>query len=70
MTAASTIVFAFAGSPAFFSIASEMRDTRLYTRSLVVSQAAVAMVYLVVGIVVYYFCGSYVASPLSDPLEH
>jgi amino acid permease len=63
MTAVATIVFAFAGSPAFFSIASEMRDTRLYTRSLVVSQAAVALVYLIVGIMVYYFCGSYVASP-------
>lgn len=63
MSAVATMVFAFAGSPAFFSIASEMRDTRLYTRSLVVSQAAVAVVYLVIGIVVYYYCGSYVASP-------
>lgn len=63
MSAVATIVFAFAGSPAFFSIASEMRDTRFYTRSLIVSQAAVACVYLVIGIVVYYYCGSYVASP-------
>ncbi|CZT21413.1 probable neutral amino acid permease [Ramularia collo-cygni] len=63
MSAVCTMIFAFAGSPAFFSIASEMRDTRLYTRSLVISQAAVAAVYLVVGIIVYYFCGSYVASP-------
>lgn len=63
MTAVATIVFAFAGSPAFFSIASEMRDTRLYNRALVISQAAVALVYIVIGVVVYYYCGSYVASP-------
>lgn len=63
ISAVSTIVFAFAGAPAFFSIISEMRNPKDYTKSLVVAQAAVALVYLVIGIVVYYFCGSYVASP-------
>lgn len=63
ISAVSTIVFAFAGTPAFFSIVSEMRNPRDYTKSLVVAQAAVALVYLVIGIVVYYYCGSYVASP-------
>ena len=50
-------------APAFFSIISEMRDPKDYTRSLVVSQAAVCLLYLVIGVVVYYYCGSYVASP-------
>ena len=63
MSAVSTIVFAFAGAPAFFSIASEMRNPRDYTKSLVIAQVIVALVYVVIGIVVYYFCGSYVASP-------
>ncbi len=63
MSAVSTIVFAFAGAPAFFSIISEMRNPRDYAKSLVVAQSAVALVYIVIGIVVYYFCGSYVASP-------
>ena len=40
-----------------------MRDTRFYTRSLVLCQVMVSIAYLVVGIVVYYYCGSYVASP-------
>lgn len=63
ISAVSTIVFAFAGTPAFFSIVSEMRNPRDYTKSLVVAQTIVTLVYLVIGIVVYYYCGSYVASP-------
>lgn len=63
MSAVSTIVFAFAGAPAFFSIASEMRNPRDYTKSLVIAQVVVSLVYLVIGVVVYYFCGSYVSTP-------
>lgn len=63
MSAVSTIVFAFAGAPAFFSIASEMRNPRDYTKALVIAQVVVSLVYLVIGIVVYYYCGSFVASP-------
>lgn len=59
----SAIVFAFAGTPAFFAIASEMRDPRHYTRSLLVCQSGVTAIYIAIGCVVYYFCGSYVASP-------
>ncbi|KAF7189559.1 N amino acid transport system protein [Pseudocercospora fuligena] len=61
--ALSSLVFAYAGTPAFFSIVSEMRDPRKYTQSLVICQSVVTVTYLVIGIVVYYFCGSYVASP-------
>lgn len=63
ISAVATIVFAFAGSPAFFSIISEMRNPKDYTKSLIIAQAGVTLVYLVIGIVVYYYCGSYVASP-------
>ncbi|KAF2771223.1 hypothetical protein EJ03DRAFT_36941 [Teratosphaeria nubilosa] len=63
MSAVSTIVFAFAGTPAFFSIVSEMRNPRDYKKSLIVAQIGVTLVYLVIGIVVYYYCGSYVSSP-------
>lgn len=62
-TALSTMIFAYAGTPAFFSIAAEMRDPEHYGRSLVVCQSVVTAFYLAVGIVVYYYCGSYVASP-------
>lgn len=63
ITAVSTIVFAYAGTPGFFSIVSEMRDLRRYTRALPVCQSVVTAVYITVGCVVYCYCGSYVASP-------
>ncbi|KAF1956431.1 putative amino acid transporter, partial [Byssothecium circinans] len=59
----SSLVFAYAGTPAFFSIASEMRDVKNYTKSLLVCQGAVTAIYVSIGVVVYYYCGSYVASP-------
>ncbi|KAG8624754.1 hypothetical protein KVT40_007821 [Elsinoe batatas] len=63
ISAVSALVFAYAGTPAFFSIVSEMRDPRHYTRSLVICQGGVTAVYISIGVVVYYFCGSFVASP-------
>lgn len=63
MSAVSSLAFAFAGTPAFFSIVSEMREPRHYVRSLAICQSVVTGIYLIIGIIVYYFCGSYVASP-------
>jgi amino acid transporter len=63
ISAVASMVFAYAGTPAFFSIVSEMRDPKYYTRSLIICQSAVTVVYITIGVVVYYFCGSYVASP-------
>ena len=40
-----------------------MKDPRKYTRSLFICQSVVTIVYLIIGIMVYYYCGSYVASP-------
>ncbi|PIG82840.1 amino acid transporter [Aspergillus arachidicola] len=61
--AISSIVYAYAGTPGFFPIASEMRDPSLYTRPLLISHGAVTANYITVGVVIYYYCGSYVASP-------
>ncbi|KAJ5716102.1 hypothetical protein N7493_008013 [Penicillium malachiteum] len=63
ISAVTTIVFAYAGTPAFFSIASEMRDPRHYNRALILCQTVVTCFYIVVGVVIYYYCGSYVSSP-------
>lgn len=63
ISACSSIVFAWAGTPAFFQIASEMRVPAHYTRSLLLCQTVVAVTYIVIGVVVYYYCGNYVASP-------
>lgn len=57
------IIFAFSGTPAFFPIAAEMKNPKHYTRSILVCKATVTTVYLVIGVVVYHYCGSYVASP-------
>jgi amino acid transporter len=63
ITAVSTIVFAYAGTPAFFSLASEMREPQHFNKALILCQSVVTCFYLAIGIVIYYYCGSYVSSP-------
>ncbi|CAG8948562.1 unnamed protein product [Penicillium salamii] len=63
VSAISTMVFAYSGTSAFFAIVAEMRDPRHYARSLTICQTIVTGTYLSIGVVVYYFCGSFVASP-------
>ncbi|KIW70778.1 hypothetical protein PV04_03019 [Phialophora macrospora] len=63
ISASSSLVFAYGSVPAFFSIVCEMRDPRHYTRSLLICQTGVTLIYITIGVVVYYFCGSHVASP-------
>ncbi|ODM19076.1 hypothetical protein SI65_05693 [Aspergillus cristatus] len=62
--AVSTLAFAFAGTPAFFAVVSEMREPRYYTQAMLICQGGVTAIYATIGIVVYYYCGSYVASPV------
>lgn len=57
------LVFAYAGTPAFFNIVAEMKNPRQYNKALIACQGIITVMYIVIGIVVYYFCGSYVASP-------
>lgn len=40
-----------------------MRDPEQYTAAMVTCQAAVTAVYAIIGCVIYFYCGSYVASP-------
>lgn len=40
-----------------------MRDPKHYTRALILCQSGVTGIYTAIGCVVYYYCGSYVASP-------
>lgn len=47
INAVSIIVFAYAGTPNFFNIVGEMRDVKNYTKSVIVCQTFVTMVYLV-----------------------
>ncbi|RMJ21592.1 hypothetical protein PHISP_07536 [Aspergillus sp. HF37] len=63
ISAVSAVVFSYSGTPGFFPIAAEMRNPSFYTRSLLICQGAVTATYVTIGIVIYYYCGSYVASP-------
>ncbi|UPK96000.1 hypothetical protein LCI18_006935 [Fusarium solani-melongenae] len=63
MTAISTFIFAYIGTPFFFPIVAEMRNPRHYTKALILCQSVATLTYLIIGIIVYYFCGSYVTSP-------
>ncbi|KAL1405138.1 hypothetical protein Q8F55_008761 [Vanrija albida] len=63
MAAINQILFAYGSTPMFFGIASEMREPRKFTRAMVASIGFLTTVYLVVGVVVYEYCGQYVASP-------
>lgn len=63
VSAVSSLIFACSATPTYFSIAAEMRDPRFFTRALIISQIGSTLIYLVIGVVVYYYCGSHVASP-------
>ncbi|WWC64344.1 uncharacterized protein I303_106954 [Kwoniella dejecticola CBS 10117] len=63
IAAISTLVLSFAGTPGFFPIVSEMRNPRLYNRAMLTCQATITIIYTTIGLVVYCYCGQYVASP-------
>lgn len=63
MGVVSTVIFSYAGAPAFFSIVSEMREPRDYTKSLIACQTVVIAGFTIIGAVVYHFCGEDVSSP-------
>ncbi|KAL4814525.1 hypothetical protein BDW67DRAFT_177056 [Aspergillus spinulosporus] len=59
----SNLLFTFSGTPGFFSIVSEMRDPRHYGVAVLACQAGVMAVYMIIGCVIYYYCGLYISSP-------
>jgi formate/nitrite transporter FocA (FNT family) len=40
-----------------------MKDHKDYFKALSLCQAVMTSIYIAIGVVVYYYCGSYVASP-------
>ncbi|TXT13754.1 hypothetical protein VHUM_01121 [Vanrija humicola] len=63
MGAINVILFSSASSPIYYGIISEMRDPRKYPKAMYPCYAFLTAVYLIIGSVVYYFCGQYVANP-------
>ncbi|KAF5660870.1 neutral amino acid permease [Fusarium heterosporum] len=58
-----SLISAYGGTPGFFAIVAEMRRPEQYTRALIICQTIVTITYLIIGCLMYYFCGSYVSSP-------
>ncbi|KAL1408654.1 hypothetical protein Q8F55_005467 [Vanrija albida] len=63
MGAISTVLFSYGAVPCNFSIISEMRDHRVYVKSMSYSIFFLTAAYLIIGCVVYHYCGQYVSSP-------
>lgn len=58
-----SIVYTVCGTSQFFPVISEMRDPRQYFKAVYVCQGIIISINVIVGIVVYYYCGQYVTSP-------
>lgn len=63
MTAAATIFCSGAGTSAFLPVISEMRQPRDYNKAVYVCMSLVTASYLTFSLVVYAWCGQWVASP-------
>lgn len=63
MVASSTIFVSSAGTSAFLPVISEMRDPRDYRKALFTCMGFVTAAYLSLSLVVYRWCGQWVASP-------
>ncbi|KAM6504680.1 hypothetical protein FSOLCH5_015182 [Fusarium solani] len=55
MTAISTFIFAYIGTPFYFAIVAETRNPRHYTKALILCQSVATITYLIIGIIIYYF---------------
>ncbi|KAL1405758.1 hypothetical protein Q8F55_007431 [Vanrija albida] len=63
MSAVNSVLFSYSATPCYFNIVSEMADPRQYEKYLYLSTSLLTGLYLVLGILVYVFCGQYVATP-------
>ncbi|KAH6684582.1 transmembrane amino acid transporter protein-domain-containing protein [Halenospora varia] len=63
MSASATIFISSSGSSAFIPVIAEMKNPRDYRKAVYVCMAVVNAAYLSFGLVVYRWCGQWVASP-------
>ncbi|KAK4688965.1 hypothetical protein P7C73_g1136, partial [Tremellales sp. Uapishka_1] len=63
INAISVVIFAYAGTPNYFGIISEMSKPKDRNKAVFTCQAFVTALYLIIGCVVYHYCGSYISSP-------
>lgn len=63
MTACLNIVLAYSGHVTYFGFASELKDPRDYTKSLIMLQSTAVTVYTIVAVVIYSYVGPDVPAP-------
>ena len=63
MNAALNIVLAYSGHVTYFGFASELKDPRDFTKSLLMLQTTAITVYSTVAVVIYYYVGPAVPAP-------
>ncbi|BEI80358.1 hypothetical protein CcaverHIS002_0108870 [Cutaneotrichosporon cavernicola] len=63
ISAITNVLYAYAATPTYWGIISEMRDPRMHNRMMAISVTLCAALYIVIGSVVYWFCGKHVSSP-------
>lgn len=63
MLAIVNLLFAYAASPMFISIVPEMRKPRDFPKALYTCQGSITVVYIALGVTIYYYTGQYIASP-------
>lgn len=62
--AASTVIFiSSSGHSAFVPIIAEMRNPRDYKKPVAACMSFLSISYLVISLVIYRYCGQYIASP-------
>ncbi|KAF2102550.1 hypothetical protein NA57DRAFT_63457 [Rhizodiscina lignyota] len=70
MTATATIFVSSAGTSAFLPVISEMRNPKEYNKAVYWCMALVQASYLTFALVVYRWCGQYVANPSIGSAGH
>jgi hypothetical protein len=63
MNSALNIVLAYSGHVTYFGFASELKDPRDFTKSLVLLQTTAVTLYTVTAVVIYYYVGHSVPAP-------
>ncbi|TIB62952.1 hypothetical protein E3P78_02159 [Wallemia ichthyophaga] len=63
MLAIVNLLFAYAASPMFVSILPEMRKPKDFPKALYMCQGSITVVYIALGVTIYYYTGQYIASP-------
>lgn len=63
MTASCTIFVSTAGTSAFLPVIAEMKNPKDYNKAVYVAMGLVNASYIAFSLVVYHWCGQWVASP-------